>query len=44
MRSVVAELRTDFDLPTLRVDTDDGYDPGLERIIEFATSTPTASR
>lgn len=38
MRQVTADMRTRFDLPVLQVTTDDGYDPGLDRIIEFATS------
>ena len=28
-------MRTDFDLPTLRVNTDDGYDPALPEIIDW---------
>ena len=35
MRSVTDEMQTDFDLPVLEVDTDDGYDPGLDLIIDF---------
>ncbi len=35
MRSVTDEMQTDFDLPVLKVDTDDGYDPGLDLIIDF---------
>jgi predicted kinase len=38
MRSVTREMRTDFELPLLRVTTDDGYDPGLEHIIDFVAS------
>jgi hypothetical protein len=34
------ETRTDFDLPLLRVNTDAGYDPGLESIVDFVTSQP----
>jgi hypothetical protein len=30
-------MRTDFDLPLLRVNTDDGYDPGLDDIVDFVT-------
>jgi len=35
MRSVAGEMRTDFDLPIMRVNTDDGYDPEMDRIVEF---------
>ena len=35
MRSVVREMRTDFGLPTLSVNTDDGYEPGLDAIVDF---------
>jgi hypothetical protein len=36
MRSVAARMRTDFGhLPTLTVRTDDGYEPGLDAIVEF---------
>ena len=44
MRRVSLDLRTEFDLPLLRVRTDDGYDPGLARIIEFATAAAPAAR
>lgn len=37
MRSVTEEMRTDFDLPTLVVDTDGEYSPGLDDIIGFVT-------
>lgn len=37
MRSVASEMQTDFDLPMLRVNTDDGYEPSLERIVGFIT-------
>ena len=37
MRGVARDMRTDFDLPMLRVNTDDGYDPGLDEVIAFAT-------
>lgn len=43
-QQVTREMRTDFDLPTLRVNTDDGYDPGLDSIIAFVTATSRASR
>jgi predicted kinase len=39
MLLVSRDMRTDFDLPLLRVNTDDGYDPGLESIIDYVTST-----
>lgn len=39
MRSVASEMQTDFDLPTLSVNTDDGYTPSLEHIIGFITNT-----
>jgi predicted kinase len=44
MRSVAGEMRTDFDLPILRVNTDDGYEPGLDGIIDFVIdgTQPTA--
>ena len=35
MRSVTGQMQTDFDLPVLEVNTDDGYEPGLDRIIDF---------
>jgi hypothetical protein len=38
MRSVAAQMRTDFDLPVLTVRTDDGYDPELEVILAFVTT------
>lgn len=38
MRSVASEMQTDFNLPVLPVNTDDGYEPALERIIDFITS------
>ncbi|HEV7763012.1 MAG TPA: AAA family ATPase [Acidimicrobiales bacterium] len=37
MRAVAREMRTEFDLPMLRVNTDDGYDPGLDHIVDFVT-------
>lgn len=41
MQAVEAALRTTFPVPTLRVETTDGYRPDLERIIEFATAAAT---
>jgi predicted kinase len=38
MRSVAKAMRVDFGLPTLRVNTDDGYEPGLDDIVEFVTT------
>jgi predicted kinase len=40
MEVVAAEMRTAFDLPTMRVDTDtaDGYEPQLEHIIDFVVA------
>ena len=38
MRAVETVMQTTFDLPTLDVDTTVGYDPPLERIIEFVTT------
>ena len=35
MRSVANTMRVDFGLPTLRVNTDDGYEPGLDAIVDF---------
>ncbi len=43
MRAVANEMQTDFDLPTLSVNTDDGYTPSLERIIGFITAADPAS-
>jgi AAA domain len=40
MRSVVDEMRTDFGIPTLRVNTDDGYQPGLDAILDFVVAPP----
>ncbi len=33
--TVSATMRTEFDLPTLRVNTDDGYDPEFPSIVEW---------
>ena len=38
MLAVEHAMQATFDLPTLDVDTTDGYDPPLERIIEFVTT------
>lgn len=35
MRTLTAEMRTEFDVRTLTVTTDDGYDPPLEDIVAF---------
>jgi hypothetical protein len=35
MESVVDEMRTDFDVPMLRVATDQEYQPRLDQIIDF---------
>lgn len=32
---VIDEMRTEFDLPTMRVATDHGYEPDLDQIIDF---------
>ncbi|HKE77324.1 MAG TPA: AAA family ATPase [Acidimicrobiales bacterium] len=38
MGSVAGAMRVDLGLPTLRVATDDGYEPGLDAIVEFAVA------
>ncbi len=38
MDAVIAEMRTEFDVPTMHVTTDDGYVPDLDQIIEFVTN------
>lgn len=43
MAQVTREMRREFDLPLLRVCTDDGCDPPLEAIIAFAVG-PTTRR
>ena len=35
MRAVEREMITQFELPTLTVDTTDRYDPGLDAIVDF---------
>ncbi len=37
MRSVTDEMQTDFELPVLNVNTGDGYEPGLDVVIDFLT-------
>lgn len=34
-RALAERMRTDFDVPTLAVRTDDGYDPGFESVVAF---------
>ena len=43
MRAVTGEMRRDLRLPTLRVATDDGYEPGLDAIVDFVVSGPVAT-
>jgi predicted kinase len=38
MRTVEHEMRTAFSMPTLRVDTSDGYRPGLDTVVDFAVT------
>jgi predicted kinase len=38
MESVVEEMRTGFDVPMMQVATDQGYQPGLDQIIDFVVS------
>jgi predicted kinase len=38
MESVIDEMRTDFDVPMLKVATDQDYRPGLDQIIDFIVS------
>ena len=35
MQAVAGEMRTTFDLPNLEVNTDGGYDPGIDDIVDF---------
>lgn len=39
MEQVRAEMRTRFEMPTLEVRTDDGFDPALDEIVRFATAS-----
>ncbi len=39
MDAVIAGMRTEFDVPTMHVGTDDGYAPALDQIIEFVTTS-----
>ena len=41
MAQVAREMQRTFDLPVLRVRTDDGYDPDLEAVMAFATGAGT---
>lgn len=42
MRQVEQEMLREFHAPVLRVDTTDGYDPGLDAILAFATAPHSA--
>jgi hypothetical protein len=42
MATVAAEMRTHFPLPTLEVDTTEGYRPDIEDVLTFVTDAPTA--
>ncbi len=39
MRGVTGEIRVDFPVPVLAVDTDDGYRPSLDDITSFVTAS-----
>jgi predicted kinase len=41
MRSVAREMRRDFDLPVMSVNTDDGYNPDMGQIVDFVVGTPS---
>jgi hypothetical protein len=41
MARVTESMQRSFDLPVLRVRTDDGYDPPLEAVVDFAVARPT---
>jgi hypothetical protein len=36
--AVATQMRTTFDFPVLAVGTNDGYDPPLDRIVEFVVN------
>ena len=38
MEQVTADMRTDLDLPTIDVRTDDGWVPSMDAIVEFIVS------
>jgi predicted kinase len=42
MAAVAEEMRTDFPLPTLEVDTTAGYHPDIEAVLTFVTDARTA--
>jgi predicted kinase len=44
MAAVAQEMRTDFPLPTLQVDTTHGYRPDIEAILAFVTGASTTGR
>ena len=44
MATVAGEMRTDFPLPTLHVDTTHGYRPEIETILAFVTDASTTRR
>jgi hypothetical protein len=41
MQQVEREMQVQFpvSVPVLRVDTSDGYDPGMDEVVAFATAT-----
>ena len=44
MAIVAREMRRDFPLPTLQVDTTHGYRPDIEAILAFVTDPSTTGR
>jgi predicted kinase len=38
MRSVAKAMRVDFDLPTMWVNTHNGYEPGFDGVVDFVTT------